>query len=283
MPRKLIKSPFNYTGNKFKLLPQIMPLMPDNITHFVDLFCGGCAVGMNVTAENVTFNDKVATIPGLLQYFLHAESGEKVLQDVDACIEHYNITVDNIDGYEKLRTAYNARCFEMPVVLLTLILHAFNSIIRYNSQGDYNAPFGYKNSWLNPSRRKVLATFVDELVARQVELANSPFNYVELPDAKGAYIYCDPPYIITQAVYNADWTMTDEYALYRYLDDLNDRGYLWGLSNVTHHNGKVNIVLNDWLQRYHVHEIEADYNKSLATKSDTAKKWTSREVFITNY
>ena len=37
----LIKSPLNYTGGKFKLLPQILPLFPDNIDTFVDLFAGG--------------------------------------------------------------------------------------------------------------------------------------------------------------------------------------------------------------------------------------------------
>ena len=36
--RNLIKSPLNYTGGKYKLLPQILPLLPDNIDIFVDLF-----------------------------------------------------------------------------------------------------------------------------------------------------------------------------------------------------------------------------------------------------
>ena len=37
----LIKSPLNYTGGKFKLLPQILPLFPNDINTFVDLFGGG--------------------------------------------------------------------------------------------------------------------------------------------------------------------------------------------------------------------------------------------------
>jgi len=32
----LIQSPLNYTGGKFKLLPQILPLFPQNIDIFVD-------------------------------------------------------------------------------------------------------------------------------------------------------------------------------------------------------------------------------------------------------
>lgn len=38
---ELIKSPLNYTGGKFKLLPQILPLFPNEINTFVDLFGGG--------------------------------------------------------------------------------------------------------------------------------------------------------------------------------------------------------------------------------------------------
>ena len=42
---KPIASPMNYIGGKYKILPQILPLFPDNIGTFVDLFCGGCSVG----------------------------------------------------------------------------------------------------------------------------------------------------------------------------------------------------------------------------------------------
>lgn len=53
----MIQSPLNYTGGKFKLLPQILPLFPGKIDQFVDLFCGGCNVGLNVTANKVIYND----------------------------------------------------------------------------------------------------------------------------------------------------------------------------------------------------------------------------------
>jgi len=43
--KELKKSPINYTGGKFKLLPQILPLFPSNIDIFVDLFAGGFNVG----------------------------------------------------------------------------------------------------------------------------------------------------------------------------------------------------------------------------------------------
>lgn len=57
----MIQSPLNYTGGKFKLLPQILPHFPKDIDVFVDLFCGGCNVGINVKANSVIYNDLMNT------------------------------------------------------------------------------------------------------------------------------------------------------------------------------------------------------------------------------
>lgn len=53
----MLQSPLNYTGGKYKLLPQILPLFPKDINLFVDLFCGGCNVGLNVKSNRVIYND----------------------------------------------------------------------------------------------------------------------------------------------------------------------------------------------------------------------------------
>ena len=47
----------NYIGGKYKLLPQILPLFPQNINTFVDMFAGGLDVSLNVRANNIICND----------------------------------------------------------------------------------------------------------------------------------------------------------------------------------------------------------------------------------
>ena len=66
--QQIIKSPLNFTGGKYKLLPQLLPLFPDDIDTFVDLFCGGCNVALNVTAKKIICNDKESQLLGLLEY-----------------------------------------------------------------------------------------------------------------------------------------------------------------------------------------------------------------------
>ena len=57
--RKNIKSPLNYIGGKQRILGQILPLFPAKIDCFVDLFTGGCNVGINVNAEKIICNDNL--------------------------------------------------------------------------------------------------------------------------------------------------------------------------------------------------------------------------------
>ncbi len=66
---EIVKSPLNYTGGKYKLLPQILPLFPDKIETFVDIFCGGCNVAINVPAKKTICNDIDSNLIGLFKFF----------------------------------------------------------------------------------------------------------------------------------------------------------------------------------------------------------------------
>lgn len=64
---KHIKSPLNYTGNKFRILDQIQPYFPKKIDVMVDLFCGGATVGLNTECNKVIFIDNEPRIIWLLK------------------------------------------------------------------------------------------------------------------------------------------------------------------------------------------------------------------------
>ena len=65
----MIKSPLNYIGGKYKLLPQILPLFPEHINTFVDMFAGGLDVSINVEAQQGRCNDINNYVIGLVGYF----------------------------------------------------------------------------------------------------------------------------------------------------------------------------------------------------------------------
>ena len=67
------------------------------------------------------------------------------------------------------------------------------------------------------------------------------------------------------------------------LDRLNARGLRFALSNVLEHEGKRNVILQDWLgrNRYRTHELFMDYHYSNYRKKSRAAD--SKEVLITNF
>lgn len=74
MKNTYIKSPLNYVGGKYKLLPQIIPLIPKDINTFVDLFGGGFNVGINIEAKHLVYNDICKQVVDLLEHFYNNDS-----------------------------------------------------------------------------------------------------------------------------------------------------------------------------------------------------------------
>jgi len=64
-----IKSPLNYIGGKYKILNQILPLFPKKIDNFVDLFAGGCNVGINIEANRIYLNDNLTFLVEMFKKF----------------------------------------------------------------------------------------------------------------------------------------------------------------------------------------------------------------------
>lgn len=62
------------------------------------------------------------------------------------------------------------------------------------------------------------------------------------------------------------------------LDDLNDKGVSFGISNVTHYRGRTNELFNEWSTKYHIHEIKSNY---ISYHNNEQKQ--IREVYVTNY
>ena len=98
----MIKTPLNYIGAKTKLLPQILPLFPNKIDCFVDLFAGGCNVGVNVVANRVIFNDNLSHLIDMYLAF-KKHSIEDIISYIESRITELQLSKINQDGYLTLR------------------------------------------------------------------------------------------------------------------------------------------------------------------------------------
>ena len=303
----MIQSPLNYTGGKFKLLPQILPLFPKDISRFYDFFCGGCNVGINIDCEEVNFIDCDKNLIYLYQAFQNLDK-EEIFNLIHQIISDYDLSLVSQNGYKfydcesskglgeynrnsfnKLREDFN-KCkifdYHYYVMLYVLIVYAFNNQIRFNSEGKFNLPVGKRD--FNSSMQKKLSAFIDRVQSISCKFICQDFRNLNIEKFfEKDFVYCEPPYLITCATYNENggWNEEDEKDLLNFLDKINLRGIKFALSNVLSSKGKENKILLEWLNKnsetYRAVHLQYSYSNSNYHKTD--KSSASDEVLIVNY
>lgn len=300
-----VKSPLNYTGGKYKLLNQIIPIFPKDLDLFVDLFSGGANVGVNVNAKRIVCVDKQKEIIRVMDLFKKYEDGY-IIDKLEKIIGKYNLSNSLLNGYETykctsdkglgsynkskyldLRNDYNSMVedsVEKDFLFLTLVIYGFNNQIRFNSNGEFNMPVGKRD--FNNSIRKNLKSFITKLKNKNIEFINSDFREFVIETTDNTLVYCDPPYFLGTASYNENggWTDKDEIDLLNYLSILDQSGVKFALSNVIEHKGEKNTILDSWIKEhnYIVHIIDSNYNNSNYHKQE-GNVLKTIEVLVTNY
>lgn len=283
-----INSPLNYIGGKRKLLSQIIPLFPKNIKNFVDLFCGGCNVGINVNADKIIFNDNLSYLIDLYKAF-EKHSINEILEFIENRINQFNLSLTNQEGYLEFRKFYNEQ--KNPLDLFVLAAFSFNHQIRFNNSHEFNNPFGKERSCYNPKMKQNLINFLTKLKNSKTEFTCcnfDSFNFDEL--SQNDFVYCDPPYLITTGTYNdgkrgfTGWNKNEELKLLSILEKLNENSIKFALSNVVKHKGKTNEILLNWINQnnFNVNFLQKNYSNSNYHTLDKNKNSTI-EILVTNY
>lgn len=282
---KYLKSPFNYIGGKTKILNHLLEVFPDSISTFVEPFCGGYNVGLNVEAKEIVEIEINKYLIELIQYI--RDTNTKLLIDgVEGIVKEYQLSKTNQEGYLRLRSDYNSS--KDPLLLFALICFSFNHQIRFNNSFQFNTPFGKDRSSYNSSIKNNLIAFSERMKQQNIKFLVGDFEKYEYEKlGSGDFVYCDPPYIITTGSYNdgtrgfGDWTSSSEKRLLKLLDRLDKQGVKFALSNVLYHNGSSNDLLIEWSKKYQIHFVDMNYNNS--NYHSKAKEHDTVEVIITNY
>lgn len=306
--KKIIEKPhqsaINYTGGKFKLLPQLLPLFPKSINNFYDVFAGGANITINVEANQYFVNDINKKVVELYRYLGEVDFDE-LSKKIEIAIDKYGLSNTKKYGYEfynttssiglkevnkiayqKLRKDFNNGSFSKEleqIIFYILIVYGFNNQIRFNKKGEFNTPTGKRD--FNQRMSLKLHNFMSELKKRDIMYSSSDFkDFMEKQlFEENDFVYLDPPYLISTASYNENggWTIDNEKELLDMLDVLTNRGVKFALSNVIVHKGETNLLLEEWAQKYNIHYLDFNYNNS--NYQSKAKSKDTVEVLITNY
>ena len=280
---KYIKSPINYAGGKYRLLSRIVPMFPDKINTFVDLFGGAFNVGINVKAEHIIYNDIINYLSELFEYWSDTDI-EEINAYIDKTIAENNLSPTNADTFLAFREKYNKTKDIRD--LFILVCYSFNYQMRFNNNHQYNSSFGKEASTMNDSIRNNLNRFVEKLHSGNYTFYNRKFDEFDFSDFdSNDFVYCDPPYSIGTGVYQDGkrgfngWSKEDDKKLFAILDKLNEKDVKFAMSNVFENKGLRNEELIEWSKKYKVHHLRMNYNGANYQRKESK----SDEVLITNY
>ncbi|MBS5619836.1 Dam family site-specific DNA-(adenine-N6)-methyltransferase [Eubacterium sp.] len=281
MKNTYIKSPINYIGNKYKLIGQIIPLFPEKINMFVDVFGGSGTVLINTRAEHYLYNDINPYVTSIFEGLI-TEDTDEVVNKIENIILEYSLSKTNKEGFEKLRDDYNNGKNDW-ITLYTLMCHSFNHQFRFNNQHQYNSSFGKNRSYFSDRQRKDLYD-MKKTISTDIAVVSKSFVDIDYSDFdENDLLYFDPPYFNSVGNYNdgkrgfEGWTEQHEKQLLELLDKLNEQGTRFALSNNLKYD---NPMLDEWKDKYKTHFLKGDYVNCNYHKIDRSKDC---EVLITNY
>ena len=293
-------------------MPQFIKYFPKNVNKCMDLFTGGSTVAINLIANEVIAIDNNPKVINLLR-FLKKQDYLKLINKIDSTIEKYNLSNSykygysyyreyvegnnglkkyNLDGYNNLKKNYNnlsnKNTDKANLYLYLLMVYGFNNDIRFNSKGEFNLPVGKTD--MNKSNRDKLEKYINVCENKKINFICKDFKKIQEKEFEDIdFVYADPPYLITDAVYNENdgWGKKDEIALLGLLDNLHNKGIKFALSNVLQKK-KLNIkneILYNWLEnnkdKYFVNKIDYHYRSASYNKKN--RDGLEEEVLITNY
>lgn len=294
----MIKSPLFYMGNKYNLLDNLLMHFPkkEEVNQFIDLFGGSGVVSLNVPYDNIIYNELNSNIFNLLQKIFNTKS-EITINHIKNRVSEFKLPIERIEkgvkGYKefenqyyKFRQFYNEQKEKNYLDLYTITYFSFSNLIRFNNKNEFNMPCG-KSCFIFGEHDINIRLAYNQFKSKNITmLNNNAFDVLKgIKENKKQFIYLDPPYTNTMAVYNEQragggWNIEDDIKLFKELDRLNELGIKWAMSNVLENKGIKNEHIEVWAKNNNYKIIEfMDKEYSALGKGNAM----TREVLIINY
>lgn len=287
-------SPIFYMGNKKKLIKKgLIELFPNDINTMVDLFAGSSIVSMNTLAKKYVISDIDTNLVNLYTLFKDKDS-DTIINHINNRINEYGLArertkrnefkdKEKIELYKQAYMNFRKHYNENKNVLdfYTLMFYSFSQQFRFNNKGDFNMPCG--NDCFSESNKEYILNGCKFFNQSNAHIFNNDFRMLNVNKLnENDFVYLDPPYLNTTAVYNENggWTEKDEDDLYALCEQLNEANIKFGLSNVFENKGNKNEKLINWCDRNNWNVYTFDRFTYMACGKGNSN---AQEVFITNY
>lgn len=199
-----------WVGGKRQLLPAILPHVPKDITTYHEPFLGGGALFFAIASAAVPYGRANREPLYVLSDINHdlVQAYQAVKRSPVPVLGALRRFPTDPETYARVRADAAGECFgqftTIPHLrglrLIYLNRTCFNGLYRENARGQFNVPYGrafdFAADWF---RDNVLQA---STALRNAYIERRPFDVPVIEPGRGAFVYCDPPYVPLTATSN---------------------------------------------------------------------------------
>ena len=204
-----------WIGNKYRYAEGIVSYFPNDYNKYIEPFVGTGAVLATLCPENAIASDTLKPLVEIWQILQN--NPEKLVNHYhDNIIKFYK---DRVIVYNNIKDRFNANPNGLDLVLLSRT--CYGGVVRFTQEGKMSTPIGPHNPITPESFEQRVYEWTERV--KDVKFYNQSFETIMQQAKYNDVIYCDPPYIDSQAIlYGAQKFKFDE--LVRCISECKDRG-----------------------------------------------------------
>jgi DNA adenine methylase len=192
-----------WTGSKRFQADQIVKYFPKEINRYLEPFAGSCSILWEVMNSDIQVNSYVVSDLNIDLINLWNEVKEhpyKLSIDYKFFWEELNSLSDDARNsfWYKMRDEFNE--FRESSLFLFINRTAYNGLVRYNANGDFNTSFHFSRNGIEPSKLSEIIFKWSEMLNLNKVIFNNE-HYVNVIGGKSVFIYLDPPYSDSGSMY----------------------------------------------------------------------------------
>lgn len=196
-----------YRGGKSREIPLFAQYIPQDFDTYIEPFLGGGAVYFHLEPQQAIINDVNTKLVSFYQDVrnnyanmrIQLDALQRIYEDNQRCFKELkSLTPDervenrNEALYYSIRDMYNGKIppeYMQGVLYYFINKTAYSGMIRYNSSGDYNVPFGRY-----PNLNTRIITEEHSTLLQSATLLNTDYSNVFNMAHDNDFIFLDPPY-----------------------------------------------------------------------------------------
>ena len=262
-------SPFlRWAGGKTWLIKQFHLLMGNiQINHYHEPFLGGAAAFFSLDMRKRSYlSDANAELINTY----------KTIKDYPQEVIHgFQSLINSEEQYYLIRAAKPQNEIEQASRFIYLNQTSYNGLYRVNRQGDYNVPYGFRESMVYDANRILLAS----QKLKNTNISQGDFTVNKYKIRQGDLVFLDPPYTVSHnnngfIEYNQElFSLDDQYRLSKFVDYIKKKHAYYILTNAAHSTVKDIFDKGDRI-------LELDRHSLIGGKNAERKKIT--EYVFTN-